>query len=150
MLPDVEGSAELQKIKAALPILENPKGKQHLLQMMCAQWGQEQKRNQNKLTVAVLAQELTAKVLAASNVALRRWEKSSGAAQPDASSDVAQLAHDDEIPNAAPSSAAEPAAPSSAAQPAHDDDASWKFTSVREVEQWMESLQDIAENEELR
>ena len=79
-LPDVEGSGQLQKIKAALPVLENPKGKRHLLRRMCDQWGQEQWRNNKHLPAPVLAQELTAKVLAASNVALRRWEKSSNLA----------------------------------------------------------------------
>ena len=149
-LPDVEGNGQLQKIKAALPILENPKGKSDLLHMMCDQWGQEQWRNNKHLPAPVLAQELTAKVLAASNVALRRWEKSSSAAQPVAPSDVAQLAHDDEMPNAAPSSAAEPAAASSAAQLAHDDHASSKCTSLAVVEEWLGSLQDIAEKEEVR
>ena len=67
-LPDVEGNDQLQKIKAALPILENPKGKRDLLQKMCEQWGQEQWRNNRPLPAPVLAQELTAKVLAASNV----------------------------------------------------------------------------------
>ena len=139
-----------KKIKAALPILENPKGKRDLLHMMCDQWGQEQWRNNKHLPAPVLAQELTAKVLAASNVALRRWEKSGSAAQPVAPSDVAQLAHDDEMPNAAPSSAAEPAAASSAAQLAHDDHASSKCTSLAVVEEWLGSLQDIAEKEEVR
>ena len=149
-LPDVEGNGQLQKIKASLPILENPKGKRDLLHMMCDQWGQEQWRNNKHLPAPVLAQELTAKVLAASNVALRRWEKSGSAAQPVAPSDVAQLAHDDEMPNAAPSSAAEPAAASSAAQLAHDDHASSKCTSLAVVEEWLGSLQDIAEKEEVR
>ena len=149
-LPDVEGSGQLQKIKAALPVLENPKGKRDLLHMMCDQWGQEQWRNNKPLPAPVLAQELTAKVLAASNVALRRWEKSGSAAQPVAPSDVAQLAHDDEMPNAAPSSAAEPAAASSAAHRSHDDHASSECTSLAVVEEWLESLHDIAEKEEVR
>ena len=72
------------------------------------------KRNNRPLPAPVLAQELTAKVLAASNVALRRWEKRRSAEQP------------------------------------HDEHASSKCTSIREVEEWLASLEDIAENEELR
>ena len=134
-LPDVKGSAELQKIKAALPIFESRS--RDLLHSICTAWGQSQKRNNKPLANPVIAQELTAKVLAASNAALRRWEKSNSAGQPDASSDAAQPAHDDEILNASANSAAEPAAPISAAQPAHDDDASSKFTSMGEAEEWL-------------
>ena len=141
-LPDVQGSVEMQKIKTALAMIENLN--RDSLRSICQAWGQDQRRKQKNLTPEVIAEELTAKVLAASNAALRRWENSGGAAQPAAPSDAAHPAHDDEI------SHAEPAAPSSAAQPAHDDDASVKFTSVREVEDWLASLQDIAENEELR
>ena len=78
-LPDVKGSAELQKIKAALPILESRN--RDLLHSICTAWGQSQKRNNKPLANPVIAQELTAKVLAASNAALRRWEKSSSAVE---------------------------------------------------------------------
>ena len=117
---------------------------------ICKAWGQDKKRKHKHLALAPIAEELTAKVLAASNAALRRRENSDGAAQPGASSDAAHLAHDDEISHAEPFDAAEPAAPISAAQTDHDNNASAKFTSVREVEEWLASLQDIAEIEELR
>ena len=73
MLPDVKGNVQMQKIKTALPILENPK--KDLLRSICKAWGQDQMRNEQNLALEVIAKEFTAKVLAESNAALRRWEK---------------------------------------------------------------------------
>ena len=131
-----------KKIKTALAILENPN--RVSLQAICKAWGQDQWRKQKRMALASIAEELTAKVLAASNAALHRRQNNPDAAQPGDSSDVAHLAHDNEISPAEPCDAAEPAAPISAAQPEHDNNASAKFTSVREVEEWLASLQDLS------
>ena len=105
---------------------------------ICAQWQQAQKRKGKHLPVAVIVQELTVKVLDASNSAQRRVATRGGAAQPAASSGAAQPTHDDEAMLNCTSlresiGAALPASSGGAAQPAHDDEAMLNFTSLREI-----------------
>ena len=72
----------------------------------------------------VVLAELTEKVLAASDRAQCRVARSSGAAPP--------------------------AVSSGAAQPAHDEEAMLKFTSLREVGAWLETLPDVGGDAQLR
>ena len=120
-LLDVVGNAELRMIQEAVQALEKPT--KESVFPICAAWQQAKKSNQKNLTVAVVAEELTEKVLAASNVAQHRVERSSGAAQPAASSGAAQSA-----------------VSSGAEQPADDDEVSSKFSSLREVGAWLATL----------
>ena len=84
-LRDVEGDAELRRIQEAVQALKKP-SKESVFPI-CAAWQQAKRRNQKNLTVAVVVEELTEKVLAASHGAKLRRElmqrtADSGAGQP--------------------------------------------------------------------
>ena len=121
-LPDVSEDVELRRIHEAVHVLEKPT--QQAVERICAQWQQAQWKNHKHLPVAVIVEELTEKVLDASNRAQRRVPRRGGAEQP--------------------------AASSGAAQPAHDEEAMLKFTSLREVGAWLETLPDVEGDAELR
>ena len=121
-LPDVSEDVELRRIHEAVHVLEKPT--QQALKRICAQWQQAQKKNRKELPLAVIVEELTEKVLDASNRAQRRVPRRGGAEQP--------------------------AASSGAAQPAHDEEEMLKFTSLREVGAWLVTLPDLEGDAELR
>ena len=112
----------MRRIQEVVQALKKPT--QQSVFPICTAWQQTKKKNRKNRRVAVVAEEVVEKVLAASNATQRRVERSSGAAQPAASSGVAQ--------------------------PAHDDEVSLKFTSLREVGTWLEILPDGRGNAELR
>ena len=152
-LPYVRGDAELRMIQEAVQVLQKPT--QQVMEHICAQWQQAQKRHRKHLPVAVIVQELTVKVLDASNSAHRRVTTRGGAAQPVASNGAAQSTHDDAaMLNCTSlresSGAALPASSGGAAQRAHDDEAMLNFTSLSEVGAWLETLPDVGGDVQLR
>ena len=130
-LPDVSEDVELRRIQETVQVLQKPT--HQALVHICAQWQQAQKRKGKHLPVAVIVQELTLKVLDASNSAQRRVATRGGAAQPAASSGAAQPDHDDAsmlnfTSLRESSGSAQPASSGGVAQPAQDDKAILNFT----------------------
>ena len=76
--PHVGGDAELRMIEEAAQVLQKPT--QQAVERICAQWQQAQMRNRTHLPVIVIVEELTEKVLDASNRAQRRVATRGGAA----------------------------------------------------------------------